>query len=299
MVRKGTIRGPTHGVSGYKTTGKPGDYQFQFHNHGETGQVDVAASRYGLQSHGSFSSTKIRLFNPFFNPPVDFSKPNLGIGYEEPAISEYDENTYRVSSKILSRQYQREGGGQFGSLLKNQIYEGFGQFDPAIQYMLRDKNIDQELEIHQPASVLKHRRVSLTPPIRQNEMQLGTQNPVSEITGTITPSFTNTDDHQTLTQYHTTPVVNTSNISTGTHMASGDASSTGHPQDEIASSTSSSFPLQFIGDLSTPSDRPYSLEPVPPNPELRPTGSTGILRDVTPGLSRVYPRPNQPLQRQL
>ena len=303
MVRKGTIkgtiRGPTHGVSGYATTGNPGDYQFQFHNHGQVGQIDAASSRYGLQSHGNFKSTKPRLFNPYFNPPVDFAKPNIGIGFEEPSISIDDEITYRVVSKILSRQYQREGGGQFGSLLKNQLYEGFGQFDPAIQYMLRDQNINSEIVAHQPASVLKHRQVSLTPPIRQNEFQRGTRNDVQTITGNLMPAADNTDDHQSLTQLHTTPVQNESHIATGTHLALGDASSSGHPQDELGSSITSQYPLQFQGSIQRPTDRPYTLEPIPPNADLRPTGSTGILADVTPELSRTYPRPNRPLQTQL
>lgn len=294
------FRGPSHGVSGYATTGKPGDFQFQYHNHGQVGQQDVAASRYGLQSHGSFQQTQPGLFNPYFTQPGSINitepVPNSSAAWEEPLIAYKEENTYRVASKILSHQYQRLGKASHGTFLKNRIYEGFGQYDPAIQYMIRDMHVSEDIPVHQAPWQLRHRRVSLTPPIRQNDMQKATANPVQLIQGLVGPDMSQ-QGAPALSQLRTMPMSNSGQLGTGTHHQSGDALGSGHPIHESPGSASND--LVFAGSIHTPMVAPYLAEAIPPQADIRPTGSTGQLRDVTPEMSVVLPKSNRPVQTQL
>jgi len=292
-----TSRRPTHGVSGFVTTGITGDFGFQYHNHGQTGQTDVAASRYSLQSHGSFQNARPGLFNPYFTQPGDFSPsdptPNLSADYMEPLISSEEQGAYNVASKILSHQYQRLGKASHGTLLKNSIYEGFGQFDPAMQFMIRDDNISEDIPVIQTPSTLRHRQISLAPPIRQGEMQFSTSNPAQNITvSLVTPQNDNTQ----LAQKNTPVIKNESNVATGTHLSSGDASSSGINN---VDTLGSKVPVTFAGSIQAPTATPYASLYPPPQADIRPTGSTGILRDVTPGDRPVIPLSRKPVQTQL
>lgn len=292
-----TIRRPTHGVSGYPTTGVAGDFGFQYHNHGQVGQTDVAASRYSLQSHGSFQQAQIGLFNPYFTKPGSFdpavATPNSSAQFAEPLLSYEEQDTYNVASRVLSHQYQRLGKASHGSFLKNSIYEGFGQYDPAMQFMVRDANLNENIQVYQSPSELRHRQVGLVPPIRQGEMQFSTTNPVQNITITAV----DTQHQQTELDQVKHPVIkNESNVATGTHPTSGDASSSGINN---TSEVGKKVPTMFAGSITQPSGTPYAQLYPPPQADIRPTGTTGVLRDVTPEMMAALPRGRRPVQTQL
>jgi len=166
---------PQHGVSGYSTTGVNGDYQFQFHDHVHLSVPDASFSRYSLQQRGG--TKEIEKSNEDFNQ--EFNNPGQDYVSPAPNPSQFDKEPENVmlqklqlkhASKVRSHVLQRSKKyGLFPTMMENSIYEGFGQYDPEVQMMLRDDgtNTDYIPSMFQPKKQ-KHKKLNVMPPIRQN-----------------------------------------------------------------------------------------------------------------------------------
>lgn len=293
------IRQPNHGVSGYQTTGQIGDFQFQFHDNVQIGQRDVAASRYGLQSHASSSNEfQENQFNAEFNRPASITQQeitgvNTGGFYMEPSNSEEAESTYQVASKLLSHSLQRKMTAQHGTYLKDRMYEGFGQYDPAVQHMVRDLNYDSAIEAPPTPAEVRHREVSFAPPIRQNDMQRASVNNANMINALAPLLATGRGPLDNLLN---PAFSNQSNVAPGTHITSGESVSQGLTRD----SGNRPLPGEPFANFQSGLQGPLyiSLYP-PPDADIRPTGYAGTPEVVDPELAQPLVKGHDPVQTQL
>lgn len=296
MVRRVKLNPlPNHGVSGYQTTGTVGDFQFQFHGTANTNVKEKAASRYGLQSHGTAADVERgrRKFNPYFNNPnTNYAKPepNPSFFISEPTFEEEVEDSADTASRELSRALQRTRKPVQGSYLKDRLYEGFGQFDPAIQRMVRDSGTNEDIATHYPPAPKKHEPFNIQPPIRPNEQQqTGTENPWYQH---ITLNLPSGNDSNNLHQILTPEVVYDGFTSTGAHPVHAEALG---PAEAFA--VPYTIPQrQAYGSIVPEEKYPYTL-PDPlfgksqlgltPMPDIHPVNQPGTLRNVVPQRSFV------------
>lgn len=270
-------RNPAHGVSGYNTTGAPGDFQFQFHDRVPLGIRDAASSRFGVQAHGSERESDADLYKPFYTDPTrvreEIPAPNTSAFFMEPANSAAAERAYLVASRELSRILQRKMKAQHGTYLKNRMYEGFGQFDPAIQRMIPDYNIDEVISHSFTPASAKHNPPSIIPPIRHGEFALPTQNvmPQPIIVQLGQPDGNVQQLEQINRPLHTTGAV----VAPGTGMqAGGAASSSG------VTNKAGSLPMSNV---------PYASLYPSPQPNIQPTGSSATPQQKVARFGYIQP----------
>lgn len=329
MVRRMKLNPlPNHGVSGFQTTGSVGDFQYQFHGTAKTDVKEKAASRYGLQSHGTSADVERgrRKFNPYYNnPKTNYTKPepNPSFFVNEPTFEEEVEGSAEVASKELSRALQRTRKPVQGSYLKDRLYEGFGQNDPAIQRMIRDTGFNEDIATRYAPNPKKHQPIDIQPPIRANEQQqTGTKNPWYQ---QITLDFLTGNDLANMQQILTPETMNNGFTSTGAHPIHAEALGPAEtyiegyqPVSAYAQVEGYQIPQrQAVGAIAperqavgtiTPRQRyPYSLsDPLFPDatlgntpmPDIHPVNQPGTLRNVVPQASFVA-KGHRRIQRQL
>lgn len=279
-------RNPNHGVSGYSTTGKAGDFQFQFHEPSVIGVRDTASSRYGVQAHGSVQQTEPDQFKPEFSNPAknrqEIPAPNMGAFYMEPANSAEAENAYIVASRELSRVLQRKMTANHGTYLKDRMYEGFGQYDPGLQRMLRDDNVSQDIDVSETPSKNRHVPPSITPSIRQNEFQMPLQNTMGQ--SVVVPAPYTNNERPQLDQITRPTSTSGAVVPPGTAESAGGASS-------------------MSGLPNKPGSLPYSNAPYAslypsPQPDIQPTGYSATPRSVVPQ-TQYMAKNHRPIQNEL
>lgn len=291
---------PSHGVSGFKVLGKPGDFNFQFHDNGDPYKTDVAASRFSIQEHqGSFAANQ---FNPFQNTPSTFALPNYDAAIMEDSYAESLDDEAKTASNVLSHVLQRKRKGLHGSYLKDRLYEGFGQQDPEMQRYLIDKNYDEAIVAATRPQTRRHQPFNPTPPIRGEAITHhgSTQNKVYDINIQIpaqnvwaadpfakdTPAMVN--------ESHTAPGTNPTASAGG---ASGLYNRTTDKKPDGSSGRAYMLNQTNIpGTIQERAALPYALEPLPPDPDIR--VYQGMIRDVSPALSYIAPN-HRPVQSRL
>lgn len=218
------IMGPTHGVSGYETTGRPGDFSFQGHPYRIPFASGDQASRYGLQNH---TANTINSFTtPTHDPMMNYSipRPNPGNFTQEPTLAsglsaaeQLFSDQIRRSSRTLHERRISSSGPVQPSYASHRIRDGFLSNDPVIQPTFVDQSISHNDILGNliTPSTMRSRGVPVISPVRHSDMQnSGTANPHTRI-NLVTPSTSNS--HIPLSAYSTPRMVNDSNTGTGNH----------------------------------------------------------------------------------
>lgn len=151
----GIVRPPNHGVSGYATTGIPGDYNTQIntrippvsrfttpfsnYNVAYTGQPQSAFHTYTE----SYNSRGVNLENDTFNGVSNNVAPNIAESFTHAMEDQYTffpGETYHTETHLRAMGH-REGRGQESTLVRDTQREGGYSGDPTVSNMIQDENV--------------------------------------------------------------------------------------------------------------------------------------------------------------
>lgn len=261
---------PTHGVSGYQSTGVvPNSYETQVRATPSfvTPNIDPATSGYGVQSHTVSTQVPRYSGRTVVTPstvPTGISL-NREFDDEELTLQAGLEQGLEYQGESRSRQQDQIRGGGAPSGFS----EGINQFDPAIQSMIQDEDVTQNLSgkgYHQPSDYF-HSATGVPSTTHHHPGETATQN---TYTGQIQLPNTGSAHHDLVEIYNPT-MPNESNAASGTHFAHADA-----PQHQTSGTLS----------FSMSKERPLTLRDFanPPQPNViagsyvgRPTSTSASM----------------------
>lgn len=287
------IMAPSHGVSGYETTGTVSSFTVQNHlapsSFADTTNIDPPASSFSLQPHTQARSVA-RTTNSFMTPPAtsiaNSDQPTyvFNDNYMTPTVEEMMEEGMSTQGLTINRVMQSSAEPQQETFLRRRLFEGYLQNDPLIANMVRDEDHSPMISNtahHIPNTEYRNGTttsvVYSTP--RSNQHVTGgngTENQSYNIitnNNTISPS--GSENLPNINSEHTPAIQNTSHANTGTHpQESGNVAMT------TGSSGGSNTP-QVAATIVPINPYPYLSLGIPPEPQVQIQEGTGHLQDVT------------------
>lgn len=219
--------GPTHGVSGYPTTGIPGAYNVGFSTPGTViSNVNPSASRYDIQASGSSVNIQSGVNNFSQSTPAQVNVASSYSAFTSEPMWEQrlgGRASAQTASLARNQQLQASGRARHSSFLNQRAYHGVFGEDLYMQSQL--PVIDEGQSFNRavgdiPTPVRPVNLFGATPStsVRHGDQQTGTVNDPSRIntTGPIGQSnLHNINDH------HTPQVATAGYATPGTHPAHG------------------------------------------------------------------------------
>lgn len=276
------------GVSGYQTTGQPGNFNFQLHRPIEVVQnVDSSTSGFDWQNR-QYDPQQGRTTEEYNLPGIDYTtpSPNVGANIVTPTVVS-TQSSLVLSSRGVTQDLQAGLVVPRESFMNDLIEQGAFQFDPTVQALITDdlEPVDAvHGDFYTPVGS-RHSSVPPSPGIRQNMLDgSGTINPTYniQIQGVDTQQGNYSINR---IQQHTPALVNTSNATPATHPSHAEGIGPGHP----GGINPGTFNLMGVITQNQSNPYPYLDLGMPPQPmELIP-GATGMLTDKAASQMRDIP----------
>lgn len=287
------IMAPSHGVSGYETTGTVSSFTVQNRtppiSFTDTTNIDPTTNSFTLQPHTT-QSTLANASNQFLTPSatsiVNSNQPTyvFNDNYITPTVEEMMEQGMSTQGLIMNRVLQTEGEPMQETYLRRRLFEGYLQNDPVVASLVRDDDhspmINNAVQ-HTPNTSYRNGPstsvVYSTP--RSNAQTTGgngTENQTYNIiqsNNVVTPS--GNSGLPDINNEHTPDVTNNSHTSTGTHVQEG-----GNTAMTTGTSGGSNTP-QIAATIVPVNPYPYLSLGKPPEPQVQIQEGTGQLQDVT------------------
>lgn len=291
---------PSHGVSGFETTGTPGSFDIQNRrappSFASTQNIDPTTSSFALQDRGSSMDIEAganRFVTPSVSSIANYDDPTYTINanFMTPTIEEIMEEGRITSASTMSEILQASGDPIQDTYVRRRLFEGYGQDDPIVQHMIRDEETPSSVSAsahHHPNTEYvngTHTSRPYSTPRSNAYGENGTENQVYQIItsgNVVTPS--GQSDLPDINNQSTPAVPNDSNAATGTHPQEG-----GMIAPSSGTSAGSGTP-QIAGTIVPINTTPYLGLGLPPQPQVMVQEGTGELKDIT---SRGIPYQSQ------
>ena len=221
-------RGPTHGVSGYPSTGYPGFYNQGFNTRGISYGISTpAASRYDIVATPNTLTmmSQSNTYNQSINGSLPRGQPVASFTSEPSWSASYSAASRSASSGTAPNQIQQSLGQEMGSSLRSSMFRGYYDGDLSMQQVTPslDRNLSSygaNGDIVTPVHPVPSRlfEAPQTQP-RQNLDESGTNNYTRGMRGVVDPR--GQSNLHGINDFHTPQVVTAGYGSIGTHPAHG------------------------------------------------------------------------------